>query len=242
MALYYRFFNPNILRTFMTKKKPGKKGHRQLHVNVKTAGKRRSSSTKWLARQLNDPYVAMAKKEGYRSRSAYKLIEIDDKFHILKPKSIVVDLGAAPGGWSQVCTERVVGGTIVGIDLQEMEPIVGVTLLCHDFMAEDAPELLEKELKGKKANIVLSDMAAAACGHTQTDHLRIMALCEAALQFACENLEENGVFVAKILRGGAENELLNTVKKRFSTVKHFKPNSSRKDSSEMFMVAIGFKG
>lgn len=227
----------------MTKKPPGSKGgHRQLHVNVKTAGRRKASSTKWLARQLNDPYVLMAKKDGYRSRSAYKLIEIDDKFHILKPGSVIIDLGAAPGGWSQVCAARVKGGKIIGIDLQEMESIPGVTLFHHDFMADDAPMMLEKELGGKKANIVLSDMAAAACGHTQTDHIRILGLCEAALDFAINNLEKNGTFATKILKGGAENELLMLVKKHFKAVKHFKPNSSRKDSAEMFMVATGFKG
>jgi 23S rRNA (uridine2552-2'-O)-methyltransferase len=226
----------------MTKKPPGSTGHRQLHINVKTAGKRKSSSTKWLSRQLNDPFVAMAKKDGYRSRSAYKLIEIDDKFHILKPASIIIDLGAAPGGWSQVCVQRVKAGKIIGIDLQEMEPIAGVTLLHQDFMEEDALTALAKELGDKKANVVLSDMAAAACGHTQTDHIRILALCEAALDFAINNLQPGGSFATKILKGGAEHELLNLIKKHFKTVKHFKPNSSRKDSAEMFLVAIGFKG
>ncbi len=226
----------------MTKKPSGGTGHRQLHVNVKTAGKRKASSTKWLARQLNDPYVLMAKKDGYRSRSAYKLIEIDDKFHILKSSSVVIDLGAAPGGWSQVTSQRIKNGTIIGIDLQEMEPIPGVTLFKHDFMADDAIALLQKELNGKKVNIVLSDMAAAACGHTQTDHLRILALCESALDFAINNLDKNGVFATKMLKGGAEHDLLNLVKQHFKTVKHFKPNSSRKDSAETFLIALGFKG
>ncbi len=224
------------------KKTPGSTGHRQLHVNVKTAGKRKPSSTQWLARQLNDPYVMMAKKDGYRCRSAYKLIEIDDKFNILKPGSVVIDLGAAPGGWSQVTTQRIKGGTLIGIDLQEMEPIPGATLFRHDFMAEDAPALLEKELGGKKANVVLSDMAAAACGHTQTDHIRILALCECALDFAINNLEKGGSFATKMLKGGAEHELLILIKQHFKIVKHFKPNSSRKDSAEMFLVALGFKG
>ena len=217
------------------------KGERQLHVNVKTAAKRKISSTLWLSRQLNDPYVLQAKKDGYRSRSAYKLIEIDDKFHILKRGSVVIDLGAAPGGWSQVTAQRVKNGTIIGIDLQAMEPIEGVKLFQHDFMADDAPEMLATELNGKKANVVLSDMAASACGHTQTDHIRILALCEAALDFAIKNLEKGGIFVTKILKGGAEHELLNLVKKNFKTVKHFKPASSRKDSAETFLVAIGFK-
>lgn len=225
-----------------SKKTPGSTGHRQLHVNVKTAGKRKPSSTQWLSRQLNDPYVLMAKKDGYRSRSAYKLIEIDDKFHILKPGSVIIDLGAAPGGWSQVTAQRVKKGTIIGIDLQAMEPIAGVKLFQHDFMADDAPALLEKELNGKKVNVVLSDMAAAACGHTQTDHLRILSLCEMAFDFAINNLEKGGSFATKMLKGGAEHELLNLVKQHFKTVKHFKPNSSRKDSAETFLVALGFKG
>ena len=226
----------------MTKKPPINKGQRQLHVNVKTAGRRKISSTLWLSRQLNDPYVLQAKKDGYRSRSAYKLIEIDDKFHILHGGSVIIDLGAAPGGWSQVCSQRVKKGTIIGIDLQAMEPIPGVTLFQHDFMADDAPALLEKELGGKKANVVLSDMAAAACGHTQTDHIRIMALCETALDFAINNLEKGGVFVTKMLKGGTEQELLALIKRHFKIVKHFKPNSSRKDSAETFLVATGFKG
>lgn len=229
----------------MSKKSTGsgsKGGHRQLHVNVKTAGKRKPSSTLWLARQLNDPFVAMAQKDGYRSRSAYKLIEIDDKFHVLKPGITVIDLGAAPGGWAQVTSSRVKGGKIIGIDLQEMKPIAGVTLIQHDFMADDAPALLEKELGGKKANVVLSDMAAAACGHTQTDHLRIIVLCECAFDFAINNLEKGGTFVTKMLKGGAEHELLALIKQRFQSVKHFKPESSRKDSAETFLVALGFKG
>ena len=226
----------------MTKKTPINKGQRQLHVNVKTAAKRKISSTLWLSRQLNDPYVLQAKKDGYRSRSAYKLIEINDKFHILRGGSVVIDLGAAPGGWSQVTSQLVKNGTIIGIDLQAMEPIPGVKLFQYDFTADDAPALLEKELNGKKANLVLSDMAAAACGHTQTDHIRILVLCEMAFDFAINNLEKGGSFITKILKGGAEHELLNLVKKNFKIVKHFKPNSSRKDSAETFLVALGFKG
>lgn len=227
----------------MTDKKSGedsKRGHRQLHVKVKTAKGRKSSSTQWLQRQLNDPYVQLAHKEGYRSRAAYKLIEIDDKFQFLKPRQNIIDLGAAPGGWTQVAVKRSKGSRIIGIDLQEMEPIPGATLLQHDFMADDAPELLAQYLEGEGADIVLSDMAAPACGHPQTDHIRIMGLCEVALDFATQYLREGGVFVAKVLQGGAEKELLDAMKKHFKTVKHFKPDASRKDSAETYVVAIDF--
>jgi len=222
-------------------KKSKQGGHRQLHVNVKTARGRKSSSTKWLQRQLNDPYVQMAKKDGYRSRAAYKLIDIDDKFHILKNGQNIIDLGAAPGGWTQVAVQRVKGGKIIGIDLQEIDEIPGATLIQHDFMEDDAPEILAKALDGGKANVVLSDMAAPACGHAPTDHIRIMALCEIAFDFAVNYLEEGGAFAAKILRGGAEKELLDALKKSFKMVKHFKPESSRKDSAEMYIVATGFR-
>ncbi len=218
-----------------------KDGHRQLHVNVKTAKKRKPSSTKWLQRQLNDPYVHMAKKEGYRSRAAYKLIEIDEKFKILKSGKNIIDLGAAPGGWTQVCVAAVKTGTVVGIDLLEMEPIAGATLIKYDFTADDAPQILEDAMDGKKADIVLSDMAASACGHAPTDHIRIMHLCELAFDFAKQNLAAEGSFVAKILRGGAEKELLDELRKCFKVVKHFKPESSRKDSSEMYVIGTGFK-
>lgn len=217
-------------------------GHRQLHVNVKTAKKRKSSSTKWLARQLNDPYVLKAKADGYRCRSAYKLIEVNNKFKIIKPNSVIVDLGAAPGGWLQVAREIVKTGALVAIDLQEIAPIPGVITIQHDFMDEEAPKLLKEKLSGRKPNLILSDMAAAACGHTATDHLRIMALCEVALDFAINNLEKNGGFVTKMLQGGGENNFLNLVKQHFSIVKNFKPESSRKDSAETFLVALGFKG
>lgn len=230
----------------MTDKKKGTKGphggHRKLTVRVKTSQGRSKSSVKWLQRQLNDPYVEMAKRDGYRSRAAYKLLEIDDKFGILKNGKNLIDLGAAPGGWTQVAVERIKGGKIIGIDLQEMEPITGATLICHDFMADDAPEILANALGGQKADIVISDMAAASCGHTQTDHIRIMDLCETAFMFACEYLNQDGAFAAKILRGGAEKELLDQMKKSFRVVKHFKPTSSRKDSAEMYVVAIGFRG
>lgn len=225
-------------------KKPGgsTSGHRQLHVKVKTARGRKKSSTTWLQRQLNDPYVLLAQKDGYRSRAAYKLIDIDDKFHLLKSGMNVIDLGAAPGGWIQVATKRVKGGRIIGIDLQEMEPIAGANLITHDFMADDAPEILSEALGGKKADVVLSDMAASSCGHAPTDHLRIMGLCEVAFDFAKNYLKEGGSFAAKILSGGAEKELLDDMKRSFRTVKHFKPASSRKDSAEMYVVATGFRG
>lgn len=216
-------------------------GHRQLHVKVKTARGRKNSSTKWLQRQLNDPYVQMAKKDGYRSRAAYKLIDIDDKFHILKPGQNFIDLGAAPGGWTQVALERCKGGNIIGIDLQAIDDIPGATLIQHDFTADDAVEILAKAMGGKKADVVVSDMAAPSCGHAATDHLRIMDLCEMAFDFATEYLEEGGSFAAKILRGGAEKELLDSMKKSFKVVKHFKPDSSRKDSAEMYVVATGFR-
>ncbi|MCE3232871.1 MAG: rRNA methyltransferase [Rickettsiaceae bacterium] len=229
----------------MDKKTPekGKQGgSRQLHVKVKTAKGRKKSSTRWLQRQLNDPYVAMAKADGYRSRAAYKLIDLNNKFDFLKPGKSVIDLGAAPGGWTQVAVEKAKGGKVIGIDLQEVEPIAGATLIMHDFMADDAPEILSNALEGKKADIVLSDMAAASCGHAATDHIRIIGLCEAAFDFAKENLADDGVFAAKILRGGTEKELLEDMKKCFKVVKHFKPDSSRKDSAEMYVVAIGFRG
>ena len=216
-------------------------GKRQLHTKVKTARGRKRSSTKWLQRQLNDPFVSKAKDAGYRSRAAYKIIEVDEKFNIFKNNQVVIDLGAAPGGWTQVAVQRVSNGKVIGIDLQEIEPIVGSTLLQGDFTEDESIALLDEQLNGQKADIVLSDMAAAACGHTQTDHIRIMALCEVALDFAIDNLKESGSFVAKILQGGAEKELLDLLKKNFKTVKHFKPKSSRKDSSEMYVVALDFK-
>jgi 23S rRNA (uridine2552-2'-O)-methyltransferase len=214
---------------------------RGLKVRVKTARGRSNSSARWLARQLNDPYVQEAKKRGYRGRAAFKLAQIDDKFRLLKKNSRIVDLGCAPGGWCQVAVERC-GETahIVGIDLQEVEPIAGVTLLQGDFMEDAAPDRLKEALAGQ-ADIVLSDMAPPASGHPKTDHLKIMGLVETALMFAEEVLVPGGSFVAKVLQGGAQSELLKLVKTKFKTVKHFKPDSSRKDSSEMFLVATGFK-
>ncbi|GGE38010.1 ribosomal RNA large subunit methyltransferase E [Agaricicola taiwanensis] len=227
----------------MTKDKIGES--RPLGVRLKTAKKRTTSSQKWLERQLNDPYVSRAKREGYRSRAAYKLLEIDEKHRILKSGQRVVDLGAAPGGWSQIAAARcqsVEGkGRVVGIDRLEMEPIPGVELFHLDFLDEDAPEKLKSALGGK-ADIVLSDMAANTTGHRQTDHLRTMGLVEAALAFAIEITAPGGVFLAKVLQGGTQNELLTLLKQHYRTVKHVKPSASRADSSELYVLALGFKG
>lgn len=214
-------------------------------VKVKTAKGRKLSSTRWLQRQLNDPYVIEAQKQGYRSRAAFKLVELDDRFEFLKPGMKVVDLGCAPGGWTQVAAERVdaenTGGHVIGIDLQEVEEIPGATMLVGDFMEMDAPDRL-KEVIGGSVDVVLSDMAAKASGHPPTDHLRIMGLVEAAVMFAEEVLVPDGWFVAKVLQGGAEASLLNQMKKSFKTVRHAKPPASRKDSSEMYVLASGFRG
>jgi 23S rRNA (uridine2552-2'-O)-methyltransferase len=231
-------------------KQRGPGGERALKVRVRTANKRKLSSTRWLERQLNDPYVAAAKRDGYRSRAAYKLLEIDEKYKLLHPGDVVVDLGAAPGGWSQVAAERVKSiegkgekqGQVVGIDISEMDPIPGVTLLHADFMDDDAPQALIDALGGKRANAVLSDMAAPATGHKQTDHLRIMGLCETALAFAIEVLAPEGVFLCKVLQGGTANELLTTMKQNFAVVRHVKPKASRADSAELYVLATGFRG
>jgi 23S rRNA (uridine2552-2'-O)-methyltransferase len=208
---------------------------------VKTARGRTASSTRWLERQLNDPYVKQAKAEGYRSRAAYKLIELDERFALLKGVHRVVDLGIAPGGWSQVVRKRAPKAAVVGIDLLPSEPIDGVTILQMDFMAEDAPAALAEALGGPP-DLVLSDMAANTVGHKQTDHLRTMGLVEAAAWFAVENLAPGGAFVAKVLAGGTDTELLALLKQHFRTVKHAKPPASRKGSSEWYVVAQGFKG
>lgn len=214
-------------------------------MRVKTARGRTVSSQRWLQRQLNDPYVAEAKKRGYRSRAAFKLLQLDDQFRFLKPGGRVVDLGAAPGGWTQVAVERVKpakgGGVVVGIDLTAIEPIAGATVLAKDFYDDDAPALLE-ELLGGPADVVLSDMAAAATGETQVDHLRIMGLAEAAHDFACQVLKPGGSFVAKVLRGGTERTLLDRLKRDFAKVRHVKPEASRADSAEMYVVGTGFRG
>lgn len=217
-------------------------GARQLSVRVKTAKRRSSASTRWLARQLKDPYVAEARRLGYRSRAAFKLIQLDDKLKLLTPGARVVDLGAAPGGWSQVAAARCApGGTVVGIDLLPVEPIAGAVFLEGDFLAEDAPVRLEAALGGP-ADVVLSDMAAPATGHAKTDHLRTMALAEAALEFAEAVLAPGGAFVAKVLQGGSERALLERLKRGFAKVRHVKPPASRKESAELYVVATGFKG
>ena len=208
---------------------------------LRTAKGRKISSTRWLERQLNDPYVKRAKAENYRSRAAYKLLELDERFGFLKGVKSVVDLGIAPGGWSQVVRRRIPQATIVGIDLLPTDPIEGVAILHMDFMDEAAPEQL-KDALGGPADLVLSDMAANTVGHPQTDHLRTMALVEAGLEFACEVLRPGGAFVAKVLAGGADNDLVAALKRNFSAVKHAKPPASRKGSSEWYVVAQGFKG
>jgi len=225
----------------------GKDSGRQdrLKVRVKTAKRRSTSSTRWLQRQLNDPYVAKARAEGYRSRAAYKLAEIDDKFRFLKPGARVVDLGAAPGGWSQVAADRVGSaegkGKVVGIDILEMDPVAGVDLLHLDFLDETAPQRL-KDLLGGPADVVISDIAPPTTGHKQTDHLRIMGMCETALHFAREVLAPGGTFLAKVLRGGTETQLLNDMKRDFDSVRHIKPPASRADSAELYVLAMGFRG
>ncbi|WP_374305153.1 RlmE family RNA methyltransferase [Methylocella sp.] len=223
----------------------GREGGRSLKTRVKTARKRSLSSTLWLQRQLNDPYVAQAKREGFRSRAAYKLIEIDDRFHLLRPGMKVVDLGAAPGGWAQVAARRVLAGEgrggVVGIDLLPIEPLAGATFEVMDFHDADAPERL-KALLGGPADVVLSDMAANATGHKKTDHLRIVGLVELAAAFAAEVLAPGGAFLAKVLQGGTEGELLAMLKRDFAVVKHVKPQASRADSSELYVLATGFRG
>jgi len=208
---------------------------------VKTAKGRKIGSTKWLERQLNDPYVKRAKAEGYRSRAAYKLIELDERFHFLKGAERIVDLGVAPGGWTQVIRQRLPRAVVVGIDLLPTDPIEGAILLQLDFLAEEAPDRLREALGGS-ADLVLSDMAANTVGHPQTDHLRTMGLVEAGLEFAAEVLRPGGAFVAKVLAGGADNHLVAELKRRFAAVKHAKPPASRKGSSEWYVVAQGFKG
>ncbi|MGE0154518.1 MAG: RlmE family RNA methyltransferase [Reyranellaceae bacterium] len=231
----------------MSKGKGGgaRPGGRSKTTRVLTARGRTVSQTRWLQRQLNDPYVAAAKRQGYRSRAAYKLAELDDQLHFLKPGARVVDLGAAPGGWTQVAVERVKprdgGGQVVGIDLTPVDPIAGATILEGDFMADEAPGRL-KELMHGPADVVLSDMAAPATGHPQTDHLRIMALAEAAQDFAEQVLAPGGTFVAKVLRGGTERGLLDRLKRGFAKVRHVKPPASRADSAEIYVVATGFRG
>ena len=221
-------------------------GNRQLHVRLKSARKHRASSQRWLERQLNDPYVGAAKREGFRSRAAYKLAEIDDKHRFLKAGKRVVDLGAAPGGWSQIAAMRVQSvagnGQVVAIDVTPMEPLPGVATLHLDFTAEGAEERLKGMLRDHRADVVLSDMAAPTTGHTRTDHLRIMGLAETAAHFAIDVLEPGGVFLAKVLQGGTERELLDLLKRTFQTVRHVKPPASRSDSAELYVLATGYRG
>ncbi|MEM9320921.1 MAG: RlmE family RNA methyltransferase [Pseudomonadota bacterium] len=238
----------------MAKKTSGKnssgRGQRDLRVKVKTARGRKLSSTRWLERQLNDPYVARAKAQGFRGRAAFKIQEIDDKYRFLVPGARVVDLGCAPGGWCQVAVPRInalgakagkAKGRIIGIDLQEVDPIAGAELYQLDFMADGADAQVKAWLGGR-ADVVLSDMAAASSGHKQTDHLRIIALCEAAAEFAFDVLSPGGTFVAKVLAGGAEGTLQAQLKRCFAKVANVKPEASRADSSEKFVVATGFRG
>jgi len=234
----------------MPKKNTSGRGQRDLRVKVKTARGRKLSSTRWLERQLNDPYVARAKREGYRGRAAFKIQELDDRYRFLVPGARVVDLGCAPGGWCQVAVPRINAlgekpgkavGRIIGLDLKEVEPIPGAELHVLDFMEEGADDKV-KDWLGGKADVVMSDMAASASGHKQTDHLRIVALCEAAAELAFDVLEEGGTFVAKVLAGGAEGGLQTLLKQRFDKVANVKPAASRSDSSEKFVVATGFRG
>jgi 23S rRNA (uridine2552-2'-O)-methyltransferase len=217
----------------------------RLHVTVKTGGKRKLSSKLWLERQLNDPYVAQAKRDGYRSRAAYKLVEIDDKHHLLKPGMTVVDLGAAPGGWSQIAARRVGSasgkGRVVAIDLLDMPEIGGVNFAQLDFLDNDAPAKLIAMMQGR-ADVVMSDMAANTTGHRKTDQLRIVGLVEAAALFASEVLKPGGTFLAKTFQSGADAELMAQLKRDFAIVKHVKPAASRKDSSERYVLATGFRG
>ena len=226
------------------------RGQRQLFTRVKTAKGRKMSSKLWLQRQLNDPYVKRAQAENRRSRAAYKLSELDDKFKFLAPGKRVVDLGCAPGGWCQIASERVNSageykrrpqGFVLGVDLQEVDPISGVEILLLDFMDEGADDIVKAALGGP-ADVVLSDMAASSTGHRQTDHLRIIDLCETAALFARDVLEPGGVFAAKVLRGGADANLLAQLKRDYKTVRHFKPAASRSDSAEMYLYAEGFRG
>ena len=226
------------------------RGQRDLKVKVKSARGKTVSQVKWLQRQLNDPYVKRAQLEGFRGRAAFKILELNEKFNFLLPGSKVVDLGCAPGGWSQVAVELVNAlgtkknvkiGSVIGIDLQEMEALPGATFHQIDFMDNDA-DIKVKNILGGKANVVMSDMAASSSGHKKTDHLRIMALCETAAYFAFDVLETGGTFVAKVLAGGAESDLQILLKQKFTKVHNVKPPSSRSDSSEKFVVAIGLRG
>lgn len=223
-----------------------KLGGGRLKVRVKTGKGRTVSQKNWLERQLNDPYVHEARKLGYRSRAAFKLSEIDDKYHFLKAGGVVIDLGAAPGGWSQVAAARVKSldgkGKVIAIDMHGMDELPGVIVFKKDFYDDDAPQLLIDAMDGRKADCVISDMAAHATGHRQTDHIQIMALAEAGHDFARQVLKPGGTYLAKVLRGGTEGELLKTLKQDFARVMHVKPMASRDDSAELFVLAMGFRG
>lgn len=214
---------------------------RDLTVRVKTARKRSTSSTRWLQRQLNDPYVAAARREGYRSRAAYKLLEIDDQHHLLRKGARVLDLGATPGGWTQVCVARTGAGKVLAVDINEMDAVAGAQFMQIDFLSPEAPERIRTALGGD-VDIVLSDMASPATGHRMTDHARIIALCDLAYEFACEVLAPGGTFCAKVLQGGTEAKLLARMKQMFTRVQHVKPKASRADSKEIYVLATGFKG
>lgn len=217
-------------------------GRHNITVRVKKAKFNSKSSNKWLARQLNDPYVAESKRLGYRSRAAFKLIQLDEKYQFLGKGKTIVDLGCAPGGWTQVAVERNKGtGQIVGLDILETEPIIGATLICQDFTKDNAADELKALLNGK-ADIVMSDMAANTTGHQQTDHLRTIGLVELAYEFAKEVLADGGIFISKVFQGGAEAGLLTDIKQNFTKVGHFKPDASRQGSPETYLVATGFKG
>lgn len=229
----------------MARKSARSGGRREKAVRVKTARGRKPSSTRWLDRQLNDPYVAEARRLGFRSRAAFKLIEIDDRIRVLRPGQIIVDLGAAPGGWTQVALERTkaseTGARIIALDRLEIEPIPGAELLVGDFLEAETVDRLEELLSGVPIDIVLSDLSPSTTGHKATDHLRIVALAEDALAFAVQVLKPGGAFIAKVFQGGADTDLLRRVRSSFETVKHIKPAASRNDSAETYLVAQGFK-
>jgi 23S rRNA (uridine2552-2'-O)-methyltransferase len=225
----------------MTTRGHSGRGRNKLSVRVKTARGRTVSSQRWLERQLNDPYVHEAQKLGYRSRAAFKLVELDDRFKFLKPGRSVIDLGAAPGGWSQVAADRVGAGQVIAIDIQEMDNLPGVTCVQMDFSADEAPAKI-MELAGGKVDVVISDMAAPLTGHKSTDHLRTLALAEMSAYFAFEALTQGGFFCAKVFQGGTTGDLLQELKTRFETVSHVKPKASRKESVELYVIAQAFKG
>jgi 23S rRNA (uridine2552-2'-O)-methyltransferase len=229
----------------MARRPRGPRG-RELKVRLNTARGRTPSQKSWLERQLNDPYVHEARRLGLRARSAFKLMEIDDKYRLLKPGQVVVDLGAAPGSWSQVAASRIRAsegrGRVIAVDMHGIDAIPGVTVLKQDFLEDGAPALLHQALSGQPADVVLSDLAAHATGHRHTDHLRIVALCEAAFAFAREVLKPGGTFLCKVLQGGTEADLLAQLKRDFTTVRHVKPQASRSESAELYVLATGFRG